>query len=80
MTFDVVASGHVDGVRASGGIRTLTFQVLKQERCLCLGGALHFFYPGGETREALDRPVRVKQMLWWLKWTGILMTVAPAST
>ena len=60
ITFDVVASGHVDGVRASGGIRTLAAKMLKQEHRVCLGGAFRYFDPGGETTEALDTPVRIR--------------------
>ena len=60
ITFDVVASGHVAGVRVSGGIRTLAAKMLKQEHRVCLGGAFRYFDPGGETTEALDTPVRVK--------------------
>ena len=59
ITFDAAASGHVDGVRASGGIRTLAAKMLKQEHRIYLGGAFRYFDPGGETTEALDTPVRI---------------------
>ena len=60
ITFDVVASGHVDGVRAAGGIRALAAKMLKQEHRVCLGGAFRYFDPGGDTTEALDTPVRTR--------------------
>ena len=60
ITFDVVASGHVDGVRASAGIRTLTAKMLKQEYRTCLGGAFRYFDPRGESTQVLNTPVGVK--------------------